>query len=150
MTAFPSHVTRPPRPSAATMFRRAVRLRCPACGGHPVFTSWTRLCPNCPSCGMAFERGERGYWLGAYFFNLVAVEVSFSLWFAGFLLLTWPDPPWSALQWQITALMLVVPVAFFPYSKTLFLAFDLTVRPPNDDDFAAPHETGISERNRSR
>jgi hypothetical protein len=36
--------------------------------------------------------------------------------------------------------MLVVPVAFFPYSKTLFLAFDLLVRPPTEEDFALPHE----------
>ena len=36
--------------------------------------------------------------------------------------------------------MLVVPVAFFPYSKTLFLAFDLLVRPPSEEDFVLPHE----------
>jgi hypothetical protein len=39
-----------------------------------------------------------------------------------------------------TVLMLVVPFAFFPYSKTLFLAFDLWVRPATEEDFAAPHE----------
>jgi hypothetical protein len=36
--------------------------------------------------------------------------------------------------------MLVVPIAFFPYSKTLFLAFDLLVRPPCEEDFVVPHE----------
>jgi hypothetical protein len=36
--------------------------------------------------------------------------------------------------------MLVSPFAFFPFSKTLFLAFDLLVRPPTEEDFAAPHE----------
>jgi hypothetical protein len=36
--------------------------------------------------------------------------------------------------------MLLVPVGFFPYSKTLFLAFDLLVRPPTEEDFVVPHE----------
>jgi hypothetical protein len=36
--------------------------------------------------------------------------------------------------------MVVFPVIFFPFSKTLFLAFDLLMRPPDDEDFAAPHE----------
>jgi hypothetical protein len=36
--------------------------------------------------------------------------------------------------------MLVSPFAFFPFSKTLFLAFDLLVRPPTAEDFVAPHE----------
>jgi hypothetical protein len=33
-----------------------------------------------------------------------------------------------------------VPFAFFPYSKTLFLAFDLLVRPPDEEEFVLPHE----------
>jgi hypothetical protein len=38
--------------------------------------------------------------------------------------------------------MLAVPVGFFPFSKTLFLAFDLWVRPATAEDFAAPAEAG--------
>ena len=58
----------------------------------------------------------------------------------GFLALTWPSPPWDVFQIWTVVLMLVSPFAFFPFSKTLFLAFDLLVRPPTDEDFAAPHE----------
>jgi hypothetical protein len=86
------------------------------------------------------ERGEHGYWLGAYFFNLMAMESVFSIWVVGFLVLTWPTPPWGLFQATTIALMLVVPFAFFPYSKTLFLAFDLLVRPPSEEDFVLPHE----------
>jgi len=78
--------------------------------------------------------------LGAYFFNLMAVETVFSVWFVGFLVYTWPNPPWQLFQVSTIALMLLVPVAFFPYSKTLFLAFDLLVRPPTEEDFVLPHE----------
>jgi hypothetical protein len=34
----------------------------------------------------------------------------------------------------------VAPFAFFPFSKTLFLAFDLLVRPATEEDFVVPHE----------
>ncbi|MGH7498896.1 MAG: DUF983 domain-containing protein [Gemmatimonadales bacterium] len=128
---------------------RALRLRCPHCGGGPIFLTWSHLVPNCPVCGLGLERGEQGYWLGAYFFNLMAVETVFSIWVPGFLYLTWPSPPWEILQVSTIIIMVVVPVLFFPYSKTLFLAFDLFVRPPADADFAAPHEPAPRRRNQS-
>jgi uncharacterized protein (DUF983 family) len=121
-------------------FARALRLRCPHCGGGPIFVTWSRLVPNCPVCGLGLERGEQGYWLGAYFFNLMAVETAFTIWVVGFLLWTWPSPPWAFFQASTVVLMLIVPVAFFPYSKTLFLAFDLLVRPATQEDFVLPHE----------
>ncbi len=105
-----------------------------------MFVTWSRLVPNCPVCGLGFERGEEGYWLGAYFFNLMAVEGIFSVWVVGFLLWTWPSPPWDLFQAATIVLMVGVPFAFFPFSKTLFLAFDLWVRPPSEDDFILPHE----------
>jgi uncharacterized protein (DUF983 family) len=125
---------------------RALRLRCPHCGGGPIFVAWSRLVPNCPVCGLGLERGEQGYWLGAYFFNLMAVELVFSIWVPGFLILTWPTPPWGLFQITTAALMIAVPILFFPWSKTLFLAFDLFVRPPGDEDFALPHEEARRHR----
>jgi uncharacterized protein (DUF983 family) len=131
-------------------FARALRLRCPHCGGGPIFTSWSRLLPACPVCGLGLERGEDGYWLGAYFVNLMAVETIFSVWVVGFLLLTWPSPPWTVFQVTTIVLMVVFPFLFFPFSKTLFLAFDLLVRPPDEEDFKAPHEESRLRRRSSR
>ena len=128
------------------MFSRALRLRCPHCGGAPIFLTWSHLVPNCPVCGLGLERGEQGYWLGAYFFNLMAVEVVFSVWFVGFLVFTWPNPPWGIFQISTVVLMAVFPIVFFPFSKTLFLAFDLLMRPPDEHDFAAPHEPSPQPR----
>jgi hypothetical protein len=64
-----------------------------------------------------------------------------------FLLATWPSPPWGLFQWSTVGLMLAIPVAFFPFSKTLFLAFDLWIRPPDAEDFDAPREAGRHQRN---
>lgn len=145
MPSAPAH--RSPRSQrVSSLLVRALRLRCPNCGGGPVFVTWWRLVPNCPVCGLGFERGEQGYWLGAYFFNLMAVETVFSAWVAGFLVVTWPEPPWILLQVSTIILMLIVPVAFFPYSKTLFLAFDLWVRPSSEEDFILPHEAAPQRR----
>ena len=130
----------PQRQRVSRLLAHALRLRCPHCGGGPIFVTWSRLVPNCPVCGLGLERGEQGYWLGAYFFNLMAVETVFAIWVVAFLLWTWPSPPWGFFQVSTIALMLIVPFAFFPYSKTLFLAFDMLVRPPGEADFFLPHE----------
>jgi len=82
------------------------------------------------------ERGEQGYQVGSYMFAIVAAELIFAAIFLGILLATWPSPPWDALLYGGMALMVVVPFLFFPFSKTLFLAFDLTFRPPRAEEFA--------------
>jgi hypothetical protein len=68
------------------------------------------------------------------------METVFTVWVVGFLLWTWPSPPWDFFQISTLILMLITPFVCFPYSKTLFLAFDLLVRPPTEEDFVVPHE----------
>jgi hypothetical protein len=53
------------------------------------------------------------------------------------LLATWPDPPWTPILFGGGALMVLMPIAFYPLSKTLWLAIDLVFRPAQPDDFAA-------------
>ena len=67
-------------------------------------------CPTCPVCGLGLERGEQGYWLGAYFFNLMAVETLFVVWVVGLLWWTWPSPPWRFFQIGTIVLMAGVAV----------------------------------------
>jgi uncharacterized protein (DUF983 family) len=115
------------------LFWRAVRLRCPNCGGAPLFTSWFRMRHECPNCGLLLERGEEGYQVGSYMFNIIASELIFAAVFLGVLALTWPSPPWTLLQIGGAILAGVAPFLFFPFSKTLFLAFDLVFRPAHHD-----------------
>jgi hypothetical protein len=56
--------------------------------------------------------------------------------FLGIVLLTWPSPPWGLLQYGGIALMILAPIIFFPFSKTLFLAFDLLFRPATKDELS--------------
>lgn len=88
------------------------------------------------------ERGEQGYQVGSYMFAIVAAELVFATIFVGVLLATWPDPPWDLLLYGGMVLMLVVPFLFFPFSKTLFLAFDLMFRPATPDELARGQARG--------
>jgi uncharacterized protein (DUF983 family) len=114
---------------ALRLMGRALRLRCPACGGRDIWSSYLRIRERCPHCGLLLERGESGYIVGAASFNIIVAELSFMGVFVGVLLATWPSPPWALLQWGGLALMLVMPIVFYPFSKTTFLAFDLAFRP---------------------
>jgi uncharacterized protein (DUF983 family) len=120
---------------AVLLFWRALRLRCPNCGGGPILDSWLRMRKRCPRCGLPLERGEQGYQVGSYMFNIIAAELIFAAVFLGVLFATWPSPPWDLLLYGGMALMLIVPFVFFPFSKTLFLAFDLLFRPPSPEEF---------------
>ena len=123
------------------LFARALRLRCPNCGQGRLFTSWLRMRERCPVCGLKVERGDEGYQVGSYMFNIVAAELLFAALFIGAIVLTWPTPPWTLLEYGGIVLMILAPFAFFPFSKTLFLAFDLIFRPAAHDELS----TGIAD-----
>jgi len=90
---------------------------------------------RCPVCRIRLERGEEGYQVGAYMFNIVAAELIFAVIFLGVLVASWPTPPWDGLLYGGLAIMVVAPFLFYPFSKTVFLAFDLIFRPPTRQDF---------------
>jgi uncharacterized protein (DUF983 family) len=121
-------------PTALRHFGRALRLRCPNCGQGKAFESWFGMRRRCPVCAFKFERGEEGYQVGAYMFNIVAAELFFLLLFIVIIVLTWPSPPWTLLQYGGIAAMVIAPFVFYPFSKSLFLAFDLLFRPAAPED----------------
>jgi hypothetical protein len=90
--------------------------------------------PTCPGCSLKLDRGENDYFIGALVVNFVSAELVVVL--GGFIvvLATWPDVPWAALKWGLMALMVPVPIFFYPFAKTLWLAVDLTFRPVTWND----------------
>jgi uncharacterized protein (DUF983 family) len=108
---------------------RALRLRCPNCGGGPLFSSWFRMRRICPSCGLDTQRGEDGYAVGAYLFNIMAAELLWAGLVGVVVASTWPTPPWTLLLYGGGGLMLTLPMITYPFSKTMFLACDLIFRP---------------------
>ena len=81
------------------------------------------------------ERGEQGYLVGSYMFNIAAAELVFLVVFLAVLAAAWPDPPWTVLTWVDGALVVILPLLFYPFSKTLFLGFDLIFNPVKPEEF---------------
>ena|SRR5919199_1741913 len=118
---------------ALLMVIRALELRCPNCGSRGLLRSWLRVEPVCPGCGLRVER-ESGHFLGSMAINLVVTEVLWAAAFAWALVATWPRPPVDLLTWGSIGLMVLFPLVFFPFSKTLWLALDLLFRPLQSRD----------------
>lgn len=116
------------------MFGRGLVRHCPRCGGHPVFDSWFRMAERCPGCGLRFEK-ENDFFLGAYVVNLAVTE---GLLLAGIFVyilvrVGHPDLPVAPVVAGAVALAVLAPLAFFPFSRTIWAAVDLAMRPDRDD-----------------
>lgn len=126
-------IPRKPGDRARVVLSRALRRRCPYCGGGGIFAGWWTLRERCPSCQVQFVR-EDGYFLGAYALNLVFAEF-LGLGIALYLLFG-TDLGDLPLGWQMVlagGLAVIFPILLFPYSRTIWMALDLMFNPPGDD-----------------
>jgi uncharacterized protein (DUF983 family) len=103
---------------------RGVLKRCARCGSGGLFRRWFTMAERCPRCDLRFER-EEGQWVGAMIVNFVVTELAFVVALVGGLLLTWPDVPWVWLTVAVATVNLVIPVVFYPTSKTIWVGIDL-------------------------
>lgn len=94
------------------------------------------MAERCPRCNLRFERVE-GHWTGALGINTVVSFGSLLLTMLIIFWLTYPDVPAVLLLVSALVVAVVVPVAFFPISKTLWLAIDLQMRPPGPEEVRA-------------
>jgi uncharacterized protein (DUF983 family) len=120
------------------LFGRALLLRCPACGQSGLFESAYTLKKTCPGCGLLLQREGDGYELGSMVVNLVVAELVWAVSFVSILLWTWPNPPWTLLQWGSAVLMVALPLLFLRHARVLSLALDLLLRPPERRELVRP------------
>jgi|SRR5581483_6361753 len=132
----------PPRSTVAAKFKRALLLECPRCGSRGILQGWLGMQERCPACGLMLERGESSdFWIGAYVFNLAAGEliaIGIPLIWA---VITWPNSPWTKVEVLAAILAIALPFVFFPFSRTLWLAWDLSFRPSEPGDEAGGSST---------
>ena len=125
----PHEAQKPPGSSSfGGQLGRGLRKRCPNCGGGNLFQGFFRLKPACPACGYVFER-EDGYWTGAMIVNIAACEAWFFFLFVGVLLATAPDIEWGPVLLVALVTNGILPVVFYPHSKTIWMALDLHFNP---------------------
>jgi len=111
------------QPSRGRMLWRGLTRHCPRCGRGKLFRRWFRMLPDCPNCGLHFER-EPGYWVGAVAINTMVIGMLFTILMVTVSALTIPDIPWVSLLMAEVPLMALGPAAFYPFSKTLWVAID--------------------------
>jgi uncharacterized protein (DUF983 family) len=137
---------------AAKLLSRGLRLRCPNCGEGRLREGWLKLKFKCPVCGLRADRGEEDFFLGGMMWNIVFSEGA--LLFTGLLIgvLTWPDVPWTTMQWSGVALMVIVPFVFYPFSLGFWLANDIWIRPIQEEEMEwhRASEPGEFRRHRDR
>ncbi|MGH9276892.1 MAG: DUF983 domain-containing protein [Acidimicrobiales bacterium] len=120
-----------PRPPPARLLARGLTRRCPVCGHGDLFESWFRMKERCPGCSYRFER-EEGFFLGAYVVNLVVAEgLIIVLCIVPLIWLSANRP--EASIWPIVIAgalgLLIGPLLFYPFSRTVWVALELMLRP---------------------
>jgi uncharacterized protein (DUF983 family) len=119
-------------PRVTTLWWRALRLRCPACGKSPIFRGWFAMHEHCANCGRRFNRGP-GYLLGSIYFNygltaILVIVLYFVMFFNNWLTDT------QRLV-MISACAAVFATWFFRYARALWIAFDERWDPwPNEEE----------------
>lgn len=126
------------RSSWPKMLWRAVRRRCPWCGGRGAFfTGWFAKGPCCSTCGLRWRRGDVGFELGAAAIAAILTLGPLVLALGGVLAITWPSVAVLPLLVVLGTSALIVPIIMYPLSYTVWQSIDLVMRPVDVDDFDA-------------
>jgi uncharacterized protein (DUF983 family) len=138
--------------STSTLLLRAIRRRCPRCGGKGIFSSWFKLKERCPTCGYRYER-EEGFFTGVYLVNysLIAVVIVFEL----FVYVVYANAQEGEARYGPALLIgfataIVLPLITYPFAKAMWAAIDLAARPLDPVEeadaalYAEPEQRGTS------
>ena len=110
------------------VFLRGWVKHCPVCGQGHLFRRWFWMKESCPRCGLVFNRIE-GQWSGDIGVNTIVSFGVLLIVLLGGVLVTWPTPPMVAIGIAAIAVAVLMPIFFLPFSKTVWLASDLLLRP---------------------
>ena len=118
-----------PPASTLRMIGRGATRRCPRCGGGHLFRGWFKMADSCGRCGYRFAR-EEGFFLGAFVINfgvtIAGVAVVMGVLIA-VLAGSGSNRSIALTAVGAVAVAVLVPIAFYPFSKTLWSGIDLTM-----------------------
>lgn len=121
------------------VWRKIWTLRCPVCGTGKIFRNLIHMAPACTVCGFIYER-EQGYFIGAMYINYGVTVLAIM---AGWIILELVvKVPSDLLVWLLGIIAIGIPIGFYPYSKALWMALDLSMDPlktPGPVTLAQPH-----------
>jgi len=105
------------------MLWRGLTRRCARCGGGKLFRRYWTMVDDCPTCGLHFER-EDGFFAGALAINIIAVGGLFTIVFVAALIVTIPEVPVAPLLAILVPIVVLGPIVYYPFSKTVWVAVD--------------------------
>jgi uncharacterized protein (DUF983 family) len=91
-----------------------------------LFTSWFKIRDRCPRCGLRLEREEGGF-LGAMTINYMVTALVWLVVLVAWLILDLPDLHVPALTITSIAIAALVPLLFWPLSKTIWASVDYLI-----------------------
>lgn len=107
--------------SYSTALSRGLALRCPQCGTGKLFRNPILMHRRCDACGFVYERAP-GFFLGSAYVNYGFTVLSLTMLYIGLHygagLSNRAVTPW------LVAYFLTVPLMFFRYARSLWLAMD--------------------------
>lgn len=132
---------RPPGPgkelrplTTGRLLLRGLTRRCALCGAGGSFDDYFHMKERCPRCNLRFDRidGQRA---GALGMNTIVTFGALAIVVVVGLVVTYPQFDLSVLLPVAIAVALLVPIVFYPFSRTIWNAIDLAMRPiePSDD-----------------
>ncbi len=107
-------------------YYRALRLRCPRCGEGKLFRNFFAMQTDCENCSLHYER-EPGFFLGSIYANYGLTSLVSTA--------TYPIATFGLgysrnyVIIAIVAFILVFPVWFHRYARSLWLSFDYLIDP---------------------
>lgn len=135
-------------PGVVTALVRGATKRCPRCGSGALFKGWFTIRDRCPGCGLRLEREEGGF-LGAMVLSYLVTEGILLALLIAWLIVDLPDLYVGALTVASIAVAGMIPVLFWPFSKTIWASVDYFVyrtSPDYTSREAADHASGNGGR----
>jgi uncharacterized protein (DUF983 family) len=113
-------------PDALLALARGVMRQCPRCGRGKLFRRWFNYPKTCPRCGLRFER-EEGAFLGSLTINYGVTGIVFFALLIGWMVATGGQVRLVPLVLASIAVVIVVPLLFYPFAKTIWAAIDFLI-----------------------
>jgi uncharacterized protein (DUF983 family) len=125
-------------PTIPIALLRGLMRRCPRCGQGKLFRRWFNFPKKCPRCGLRFER-EEGAFLGSLTINYGVTGLAFFALLVGWMIVSQGRVRWVPLILASIAVVIGVPLLFYPFAKTLWAALDFLIY-RSDPSYAEQHE----------
>ena len=138
-----------PGPGRGQLVSRALRRRCPYCGGRGFFAGWFRMNKRCANCGLLTDR-VIGHWIGAVGINTIVSFGALLVVIAAGAVLTYPDFDLVKVLVAAVAVAVLVPLIVWPYSQTLWTAIDIMMRPVTSEEIDPRYEDEVRSRRPTR